>query len=158
MSDQKGFSLIEIIAVLVVIGILAAIALPNYNTTVQQGAGNAAQNNLVTIYNAQKSYYFNNNVYCVSSHGICNSSASINTTLSLNITDSNFTYTCTTDPLNPFVPGFVCYATNNANPNFLLTLKNNPIVLPGGTGCTSGNTASCNPSCQDPDNPAYCPS
>jgi len=152
MPEKKGFTLIEIIVVLVILGGLAAIAIPSYSTYTQQGAAKAAQNNLITIYNAQKNYYFSNGTYCVSSNGVCNSSASVNSNLSLNITDTNFTYTCTNNPFNPFVADFICYATNNGDSNFLLTLTgSNPIVLPGGT-------PPLNPSCQDPENPTYCPS
>jgi len=140
----------EIIVVLVIIGILAALSVPTYTTMVIQGAAKASQNNLITIYNAQKNYYFNNGTYCTSANGICNSLASINTTLSLNISDNNFTYTCAN------TGGFQCTATNISNTNLILTvtggLPNNPtpIVLPGGSG-------TLNPSCVSNNN-AYCPS
>lgn len=141
MSFKKGFTLIEILVVLIITAILIAVGLPNYNTMMQNGAAKAAQNNLVTIYNAQKTYYLNNSSYCTTS---CTSLANINTALSLNITDSNFAYTCSN------TGGFQCTATNNGDANLILTLTNNPIILPGGTG-------TANPGCAT-DVAAYCPS
>jgi type IV pilus assembly protein PilE len=154
MSDKKGFTLMELIVVMIIIGILATVAVSNYTTMMIQGAAKAAQNNLTAIYNAQKNYYFNNNKYCISPNGVCNSSASVNTTLSLNISDNNFTYTC-----NDNASGFVCYATNNSDANLYLTITNNPIILPGGSTCASSTGANpgCNPSCSS-DVTAYCPS
>lgn len=143
MPDKKGFTLMEIIVVMVIIGILAAISVPIYTTIVVQGSAKAAQNNLITIYNAQKNYYFSNGAYCTSANGVCNSLNSINTTLALNLIDNNFTYTCNN------AAGFICTATNNSDSRLVLTLSNNPIVLPGGT-------PPLNPSCAT-DISTYCP-
>ncbi len=38
MRNQQGFTLIEIIAVLVILGILAAVAIPKYNSLQEQAA------------------------------------------------------------------------------------------------------------------------
>ncbi len=163
MSDSKGFTLIEIIVVTVILGILAAVALPNYTTMITQQAARAAKNNLITIYNAQWNYYFTNGFYCkdtaIPPH-ICDtltgSATSINTNLSLNIIDNNFTYQCKQG--GGSANGFQCQATNISDNDLILTLTNNPIVLPGGTGCTGPTTwgTPCNPSCST-DVTAYCP-
>ena len=164
MSDHKGFSLMELVVVMVIIGILAVIAIPNYYTSMEQGMATAAKNNLVNIYNAQKSYYYTNGNYCITtgnssdcgySIGSLNTNlASINqSTRSLNIIDSNFNYQCVAAG-----SGFSCTATNTKDTNFKITLTgNSPIVLIGGSGCTPGSMSSCNPSCSDTDNSAYCP-
>ena len=151
MSGKKGFTLIEIIVALVILTILAAVALPNYMTMMTQGAANAAQNNLIAIYNAQKTYYFANAAYCTSANSVCNSLASINSTLSLNIADTKFTYTCNS------TNGFTCTATNTSDGSLSLAVTNSPIILTGGTGCTTAPwVAPCNPSCAT-DVAAYCP-
>ncbi len=146
MSDKKGFNLIELIIVMVVIGILIAVAIPSYTTMVMQGAANAAIKNLTSIYSAEKSYYFTNGGYCTAN---CNTTANINlsTNLALNINDNNFGYTCTAAGSS-----YTCTATNNSNSNFTLTLTGPPaqIVLPGGSGTR-------NPSCTS-NISAYCPS
>ena len=81
----------EIIVVLIIIGILAAVAMSNYNTMIIQGAAQAAQNNLMTIYGAQRNYYFTNGSYCTNS---CDNLKDINNQLTLNITDGYYSYTC----------------------------------------------------------------
>ncbi len=148
MPDKKGFTLMEIIAVAMIVGILSAVALPKYNTMMIQGAAQAAQNNLITIYNTQKSYYLSNGSYCIAS---CDSLAHINTALSLNITDSLSNYTCNN------TGGFTCTATNISDTNLILTVTNASIILPGGTGCTASPWVSpCNPACAT-DVTSYCP-
>jgi type IV pilus assembly protein PilE len=151
MSRTKGFTLIEIIVVLVIIAILATIAVPSYNTYIQQGAAKSAQNNLVSIYNGQKTKYFNTSSY-YDSGGASSDLTGINTALGLNISDNNFQYTCTAAGST-----FSCTATNSGDSNLYLTVTNNSIILPGGTGCTASPwVAPCNPSCAT-DVAAYCP-
>jgi prepilin-type N-terminal cleavage/methylation domain-containing protein len=57
LKNQKGFTLIEIIAVLVILGVLAAVAIPKYLTLQQQavnsaayGATGAAASNVSAVY------------------------------------------------------------------------------------------------------------
>ena len=143
---------------MVIIGILICIAVPIYFSMLQQGAANAAEHNLVTIYNAENSYYFSNGSYCIAS---CDSLPDINlaANLNLNLTDSYFNYTCNNVP--PSGSGFSCTATGITN-GITLTVKggitnNLPIVLPGGVGCTTTAGANCNPSCS-PVTSTKCPS
>ena len=50
MTKNKGFTLIEIVAVVVVLGVLTSIAIPLYTNMMQQGEQSAANSNLLTIY------------------------------------------------------------------------------------------------------------
>ena len=157
MNKRKGFTLVEIIVVLVIVAILTTIALPIYTTNVQQGAARAAQSNLIAIYNAQKLFYLNPanpnpGTYYITQSGT-NDLSNINTALALNIIDSNFNYVCTN------AAGFTCTATNNADSNLILSITNNPILLPGAASCAASpwSAPGCNPSCTT-DNTPYCPS
>ena len=59
----SGFTLIEIMVTVVVIGILATIALPRYILTVEKGRGAEARNVLGAIRTAQTAYNFDNGFY-----------------------------------------------------------------------------------------------
>lgn len=161
MSAKKGFTLVEIIVVTVILAILATVAVPIYTTSIQQGAAIAAQNNLIILYTAEKNYYFINGMYCTATTGSpapCGDTlANLNTNLAtlnqanptntnLNIIDNNFSYTCT-NPNNDNGATYTCKAINNSDNTFFLTLTNGSLVLPGGT-------PPLNPSCVG----NYCPS
>lgn len=57
MNYKKGFTLIELIIVIVVIGILATIALPRYSKVVERARVAEAKSMLSAIRNAQYRYY-----------------------------------------------------------------------------------------------------
>jgi prepilin-type N-terminal cleavage/methylation domain-containing protein len=155
MGRRKGFTLMEITVVLFILGILIAIAIPNYISYTSQGAANAAEQNLIAIYNAQKNFYFANNaVYCTDTTPVkhCGDNRiTLNKNLNLNINDSYFQYECYISAGN--VPG--CIAKNNSAPQVAISLYlSSPIVLTGATGCATSSGAGCNPICNGA---AYCP-
>jgi prepilin-type N-terminal cleavage/methylation domain-containing protein len=92
--ENKGFTFLELIIVVVIVGILAAMTIPNMSTTVERTRSRSAKYNLVAIYNAQKRFKLRNNVYFYT--GATNATkANINANLNLNIEDSYFTYNIT---------------------------------------------------------------
>ena len=54
---QKGFTLIELMIVVAIIGILAAIAIPNFITFQAKSKQSEAKTNLKAIFTAEKSYF-----------------------------------------------------------------------------------------------------
>ncbi len=59
--NQEGFTLTEVLMTAVIIGILAAMAFPNYRRTVETGYRREAQDLLMTAYNGERAYSFANN-------------------------------------------------------------------------------------------------
>ncbi|MBF0571811.1 MAG: prepilin-type N-terminal cleavage/methylation domain-containing protein [Candidatus Omnitrophica bacterium] len=114
MAGKKGFTLIEIIIVMVIIGVLAAIVVSGFSAIIADQAYNAAKNNVAVIMNAQNNYYLNHGSYCIGSTS-CSNLTSINNSLSVNIRDDYYTYACSiptaSNDLNFANDGFCCAAT-----------------------------------------------
>jgi type IV pilus assembly protein PilE len=63
---QEGFTLIELMIVVVIIGILASIAYPSYLSYVQRGHRAAAQSEMMDIANRQQQFFLANRRYATS--------------------------------------------------------------------------------------------
>jgi type IV pilus assembly protein PilA len=60
---QKGFTLIELMIVVAIIGILAAIAIPNFMKFQAKAKQSEAKGNLKAIFTAKKSFFAESNTY-----------------------------------------------------------------------------------------------
>src|SRR5512145_1528413 len=63
LRGKKGFTLIELMIVVAIIGILAAIAIPNFLRFQAKSKQSEAKTNLGGIFTAQTAYFGENNLY-----------------------------------------------------------------------------------------------
>lgn len=76
-KSQKGFTLIELMIVVVIIGILAALAIPRFMRSTTKAKQSEAKQLLKQIYTMQRAYRQENDVYTL--NGVTASAAAPNT-------------------------------------------------------------------------------
>lgn len=109
-DKMAALSLMELIIVVIILGILLAIAIPQYTKVVERSHDKEAYTNLNLILAAQKVYRLKNNDY----YGPDNSFATINTNLELELKDTNFDYEITAVTSDPDPDTFTATATRNS--------------------------------------------
>ncbi|WML91121.1 type IV pilin protein [Thiothrix lacustris] len=101
--QNKGFTLIELMITVAIVGILAAIAYPSYTASVQKSRRADAQVALMEIAQRQESYFLRNRSYgSITALGYSTSSPDGYYTLSINTTGTTgFTATATATASKP---------------------------------------------------------
>lgn len=109
---QTGFTLIELMIVVVIIGILAKVAMPSYSQYVVRSSRSAAQGELLALANVQEKIFLNSNNYAFSVTGAYNGTSAGGLgltsgktqdgkyTIALDITSASQTYTLTATPVS----------------------------------------------------------
>jgi len=104
-NKARGFTLIEIMVVVVIIAILAGIAIPSYNSQLRKGRRADAQAFLMDLAKRQQQYLLDARTYAVGSTFITDLGTAVPTTVS-------DWYTVTITPATPTVPpSYVITAT-----------------------------------------------
>ena len=57
LNNQRGFSLVELMVVVAIIGVLAAIAVPNISKYIAKARQSEAKTNLSSLYTSEKAFY-----------------------------------------------------------------------------------------------------
>lgn len=95
--EQAGFTLIEVMIVVVVIGILAAITFPSYSEYVKRGYRTEGQAFLNDISARMERYYAQNNEYTeeLDDLGVSDTSPNGKYTVGVEVDDTDYTLTAT---------------------------------------------------------------
>lgn len=91
-SSKKAFTLTEIMIVIIILGIMASLAIPQYQKTLARAHEKDAVRNLTLLHAAEQIYRVQNGEYWPTSG--TPTIADINSNLKLNIIESGMTYSC----------------------------------------------------------------
>ena len=135
MNNTRGFTLIELMIVIVIVGILFAFALPTYERSVLRGHRADAQGILMNISAREERFLAQNNTY----------TADINTAAGLNMgtTTSNNGYYNLSVAACGGVSIATCYLLTATATGGQATDTDCATIPLSSTGVTSGTTATC---------------
>jgi type IV pilus assembly protein PilE len=128
MPHSKGFSLIELLIVIAIVGILAAIAIPNYSDYVLRGKIVEAHSSLSDLRLRAERFFADNRTYVGFNQVIGNA--------------RYFSYACVT----PTATTFTCTATGLASQSvggFVFTINESNVHTSAITNAGWNNSATC---------------
>ncbi|MDO8749092.1 MAG: type IV pilin-like G/H family protein [Candidatus Omnitrophota bacterium] len=136
MNKNSGFNIIELVVVVVIIGILSALAIPQYTKTVERSRQSEALTNLAAIRGAQTRYYLENGNYTNSFDNL-----DIDNTTN----GTYFTYTVVDESANTVVARALRNSEKNpcGTTNYTINMYENGTTSKTGAGCASCSAVSC---------------
>jgi len=84
---KKSFTLLELLIVVIIVGVLAMIALPNFTKMIDKAKKDQAITYLKLIRTGEKIYYAGNSQYIA-----CANTSEINSKLGVELTEDNYTF------------------------------------------------------------------
>lgn len=139
-SDSRGFTLIEILIVVAILGVLTAIALPAYQNSILRSGRAEAKGELLQVASDQERYFSSNNAYIADATPLVTDGLTTRTT-------QNALYTITVAACSGGAIGncFIATATavGDQLPDDCDTLTLTSTGVRGATGTGSASTDEC---------------
>jgi prepilin-type N-terminal cleavage/methylation domain-containing protein len=102
---RRGFSLVELLAVVLILAVLAAVAIPLYINTRRSAAARACKGNLAAIASAQSAYALRNGSYAPTQAGLVGQPEGLSVEVRCPLTNTtNYTHTVTAGALTLTCP------------------------------------------------------
>ena len=132
-----GFTLMELLVTASIVGILAAVALPNYQRVMERGYWRSAQDMLRVIHAGEQTFQMANNQYVDPSSAAQGWRTIFMDNPNVAVTTLPMTFTVVPDNSVPTNLRFTATATRNGRPGCVMTIQEN--------GAMGNPSPACNP-------------
>ena len=142
IQQSKGFTITEIIVVVIIIGAMAGFAIPNYSKSLQRSHIQDATMQLSTLHAAQQIYRARSGRYWPLDAVTHSDLSEINDALNINIMANDMAYACVAD-VSGGVPTFDCSATPVGSGDYVISVNESSLSTGANPLCTGDD---CPPS------------